>query len=252
MLGELRVFETFIQLQGFMSTSSLRTNMEKLEKLLFDGVEWDFITEILGRSIIMFLLVLLVLRLSGKRGVRQLTLFEVAIILSLGSAAGDPMFQEDLPVLYGAVVLFAVVLLYKVVAWAASESCRINQLMEGKAVVIVRDGQFELKPNGKLGFSKWEFFAELRNQSVEHLGQVRIGVLENDGTVSLLFYPDGEVRMGMPLFPEQYVKVDHIDPGRPCACMYCGSVQQPAAATAACARCGYGEWTNAIDIIRYD
>lgn len=45
------------------------------------------------------------LRLSGKRGIRQLSLFELAIILCLGSAAGDPMFTKDLPIAHAFVAL---------------------------------------------------------------------------------------------------------------------------------------------------
>lgn len=221
--------------------------MSKLQKLVFEGVEWGFVTEILGRTAIMFLLVLLVLRLSGKRGVRQLTLFEVAIILSLGSAAGDPMFQEDIPVFYGAIVLFLVIFLYKGISWAASSWKPFNRLMEGSAMVIVRDGQFAIDTDGKLGFSRWEFQAELRNQSVEHLGQVRVGVLENDGTVSLLFYEDKDVRPGLPLFPDQYKQAERVDIAKHYACMYCGSVQRPTALTTLCTRCGHAEWAIALD-----
>lgn len=221
-----------------------------MKKLLIGGVEWDFVLEILGRSVVMFLLVLLVLRLSGKRGVRQLTLFEVAIILSLGSAAGDPMFQEDVPVFYAVVVLFTVIILYKLIAWAASESKWFNQVMEGTALVIVRDGKFDIKSNRKLGFSRREFFAELRNQSVEHLGQVRLGLLENDGTVSVLFYPDSEVKPGMPLFPEQFRPADHLEIGEAYACMYCGEVAHPVQLYDPCPRCRRTEWVKAIRIPR--
>lgn len=53
---------------------------------------WKFVLEILVRCTVMFIIIISFLRLSGKRGIRQLSLFELAIILCLGSAAGDPMF----------------------------------------------------------------------------------------------------------------------------------------------------------------
>lgn len=43
----------------------------------------------------MFTILLLTLKLAGKRGVKQLSIFETVIIIALGSAAGDPMFYED-------------------------------------------------------------------------------------------------------------------------------------------------------------
>src|SRR5690606_24374756 len=80
-----------------------------LYKILFDGASSELLVEIVLRTLIMFLLILIILRISGRRGVRQLTLFEVAIILGLGSAAGDPMFQDDLPILHAILVFLTVI-----------------------------------------------------------------------------------------------------------------------------------------------
>ena len=216
---------------------------------MIDGVEWIFINEIFLRSLIMFLLVLIVLRLSGKRGVRQLTMFEVAIILSLGSIAGDPMFQEEIPIIYAIVVLFTVILFYKLIAWLASKSAWFHRIMEGKPVIIIRDGQFVMYRH-KLRFSRREFFPELRNQSVEHLGQVRTGILEIDGTVSLLFYTEKQVRPGLPIFPDHYSKAEDIKPKVFYACMYCGYVTMLLRPTLPCPRCARMDWAEAMSGLR--
>lgn len=224
--------------------------MFELEKIIWEGAEWDFILEIVGRSIIMFIMILVILRLSGKKGVRQLTLFEVAIILSLGSAAGDPMFQEDLPIIYAFVVLFSVIIIYKIITWLSSKSMFINKILEGKAMVVVREGMFDLKHEHDGDFSKMEFFSELRNQSVEHLGQVRIALLEIDGTMSILFYTADEVKYGLPLFPDYYKKVSSFDEHAHYACMYCGNIERIGKAHTKCIRCNHERWSRAINTAR--
>ena len=60
-------------------------------KIFLSDLDWSFALEIVFRTILMFALILLMLRLSGKKGVRQLSIFEVAIIIALGSAVGDPL-----------------------------------------------------------------------------------------------------------------------------------------------------------------
>lgn len=223
-----------------------------MEKIFLNGAEWQFGLEIIGRTVVMFLLILLVLRLSGKRGVRQLTLFEVAIILGLGSAAGDPMFQEDIPILYAVVVLFTTILVYKIITWMSSRSLGIHRLLEGKEMVVIEEGRFDIKRNNDMDFSLMEFFAELRNQSVEHLGQVRFALLETDGTMSILFYPDDKVRHGLPLFPPAYKRVDvETKLDSPLACMHCGYVKYPPhMPSQRCERCDRPHWTEAIDTKR--
>lgn len=79
---------------------------------------WKFILEIIIRCVVMYLIIIIFLRLSGKRGIRQLSIFEVAIILCLGSAAGDPMFMEELPIIQTFTVVVTILLLYRITTWS--------------------------------------------------------------------------------------------------------------------------------------
>lgn len=221
--------------------------MIDINNIFFAGSDENFLVEIIARTIFMFLLIIFILRISGRRGVRQLTLFEVAIIISLGSAAGDPMFQQDIPIVYALVVFFCVIICYKLLTWLTARYNTFSNLLEGKPIIIVKDGVFDVKHENDNSFSKMEFFAELRNQSVEHLGQVSIGVLEVDGTLSLLFFDENNPRYGLPLFPTLYKEIDTIETDGPFACMYCGRIcnhlDHP---KIKCERCKRDRWTKAI------
>lgn len=224
-----------------------------IENLFIESIEWDFITEIIVRTVIMFLMIILVLRLSGKRGVRQLTLFEVAIILGLGSAAGDPMFQEDIPIFHALVVFAVVMTIYKLLTWLAAKSLSVHRILEGKEMTVVKNGMFTVKNEKDGDFSTMEFFAELRNQSIEHLGQIRTAVLEVDGTMSVLFYTNGEVRFGLPLFPDAYQEIDvSTYSGGILACMHCGCIQEhdTVLENPVCPRCKHEKWAIALNTKR--
>ncbi len=82
-----------------------------LYNIFIGDTTWGFALEILIRCTVMFIIIISFLRLSGKRGIRQLSLFELAIILCLGSAAGDPMFTKDVPIAH-ALVVFVAILFY--------------------------------------------------------------------------------------------------------------------------------------------
>lgn len=217
-----------------------------LEQIFYADTSGGLLVEILFRSVTMFAFILLVLRMSGRRGVKQLTVFDVAIILALGSAAGDPMFQGDIPIAHALTVFFAVLVFYRGISWLASKSDSVHQFLEGKPLIIVRDGEFTVKETKMTNFSQMEFFSELRNESVEHLGQVRIAVLETDGSLSLLRYPTDQVRFGLPLFPDDYKKVDddQAESG-PFACMFCGRVVPTFNDAEPCPKCGKGNWAKA-------
>lgn len=215
---------------------------------------WAFVLEILVRVTVMFVLIILFLRFTGKRGVRQLSIFELTIILSLGSIAGDPMFTEDLPIIQAVLIMSSVIFLYRLCTWAMMKFQPFEDLLEGKSLYIVEDGLLVLEKIKKGKMSHDEFFAEMRQQGVEHLGQVRTGLLETDGNFSILLYPPENTGYGMPLFPKQYQPIEQVESGVYYACMHCGYIDTISDPNQLCIRCedDCRNWATALksEIVR--
>lgn len=221
-----------------------------LQDILILDTTWNFVGELLIRCFLMYVMIIVVLRLTGKRGVRQLSIFEVAIILCLGSIAGDPMFTEDLPLIQALIVMITIIGLYRTTTWLMMKYQPFEDLLEGKASYIVKNGQLVIEEIKKGKMSHDEFFSEMRQQSVEHLGQVRVGLLESDGKLSILYYPDDQVRYGLPLFPQACEIVTEIKTNQIYACVYCGHVSHIAKPHTPCERCDCCEWTEAMNCTR--
>lgn len=198
---------------------------------------WTFAAEIVIRVVVMFTMIILFLRFTGKRGVRQLSIFELTIILSLGSIAGDPMFTKDLPLIQAVLIMSIIIALYRSCTWLMMKYQPFEDLLEGTSLYIVEEGVLILDKIELGQMSHDEFFSEMRLQGIEHLGQVRVGLLETNGDFSILLYPHDEVRYGLPLFPKQYQSVTQIDSGDYYACMYRGHVDKPSALKELCSRC---------------
>ena len=221
-----------------------------IQDILILDTTWSFTGELLLRCVLMYIMIIVVLRLTGKRGVRQLSIFEVAIILCLGSIAGDPMFTEDLPLIQALVVMSTIMILYRVTTWLMMKYQPFEDLLEGKSAYIVENGQLVIEEIQKGKMSHDEFFAEMRQQGVEHLGQVRTGLLETDGKFSILFFKSDEVRPGLPLFPKTCSIVQQVKAGQLYACIYCGQVQTLSHADQQCPRCDSSQWAETIDCLR--
>ena len=69
------------------------------DRMMLDGLPPGFLGEVALRVLFAYIVVFLFLKVSGRRGIRQLSVFELVIILTLGSAAGDVTFYEDVPLL---------------------------------------------------------------------------------------------------------------------------------------------------------
>lgn len=128
------------------------------ERLLTNELPLVFVFEVIFRSAIMFTIVLVALRATGKRGVKQLSIFETVIIIALGSAAGDPMFYEDVGILPALVVFTTVILLYRGVTWLTGKSIWFEKLVEGETVCLIKEGRFSISEFKKESLAQDEFF----------------------------------------------------------------------------------------------
>ena len=165
--------------------------------MALDKVPVDFLAEVALRSVYTFVLVFIFLKITGRRGVRQMSLFEVLIILTLGSAAGDVAFYDDVPMLPVLVVFVTLALLYRLIMWLMGKSETLENLLEGKPIPVIEQGELAWKNLQAENMTEFEFFMELRINGVEQLGQVRLAILETNGQISLYYYADRDVKAGL-------------------------------------------------------
>jgi uncharacterized membrane protein YcaP (DUF421 family) len=228
--------------------------MEKIfewPRLLLNDLPALFLLEVIFRTAIMFTVVLLALRFTGKRGVKQLSIFEIVIIIALGSAAGDPMFYEDVGMLPAITVFLVVIICYRLVTWFTGKSKWFEELLEGRTELLIENGFFSVLKFEKESIAQDEFFAELRLQSIEHLGQIKYAFLEPSGNISVFFFPDDEVKPGLPLLPSLFNRRSkEIKEGGVYACTNCGFIQTLTPGSAACPVCKREEWVHAIKTVR--
>jgi uncharacterized membrane protein YcaP (DUF421 family) len=219
-------------------------------RILLGDLPGQFLFEVLFRTLIMFVIVFASIRATGKTTVRQLSVLDLVLIIGLGSAAGDPMFYHDVGLLPAFLVFGIIVLIYAGLLKLSAASPRAAAWVQGKAVLLIEDGQFALDNFRKEQLGKDEFFMELREGGIEHLGQVRRAYLESSGNISLFCYEDEAVRFGLPILPELFERTyRQADHSGPFACSFCGYVTTPTPDVSdhRCPRCQHTEWVKAID-----
>ncbi|RYD94419.1 MAG: DUF421 domain-containing protein [Sphingobacteriales bacterium] len=128
-----------------------------------------------------------------------------------------------------------------------AESAALLQLVAS----VDRDVPILFLDTGKHTDAKDEFFAEMRQQNIEHVGQIRIAILESNGTVSFFYYADEDVKPGLPILPKIYQrKRNMLAHQGQYACTTCGQVQDLPPGTHTCPRCQETEWVEAIQTLR--
>lgn len=219
------------------------------KELLLGNEEWNFLPEVAIRTLVMFAIILVGLSILGKRGVKQLSVFELVVIIGLGSAAGDPMFYKDVGLIPALIVFIIIISLYSWVTHWVGRSKKIGRLVEGKPISLVEEGRFAIRNFSKEALGQDEFFAELRLKGVSHLGQVEHAIIETNGGISVFFYPDEKVKYGLPIMPGSLEgQLEKIDTADHYACVFCGDTKKlEPAAHHVCPTCKKEKWVKASD-----
>ncbi|MGI4743935.1 MAG: YetF domain-containing protein [Janthinobacterium lividum] len=211
---------------------------------------WSFLLESALRLVLMYLLLLLGLRLMGKRMAGQVSRTELAGLVSLAVSIGIPLLSPDRGLLAPVAIVAVVVLCHRLVTQYVARHPTAEHALQGTVTTLVADGVLQLPILERVGLSQERLFAQLRGESLEHLGQVRRLYMEANGTFSLV--EAAEPKPGLSIIPGWDEGFRQVQPVAPAAftCRQCGQVAKTKQTPAqACPHCGARDWEPAVQAI---
>jgi uncharacterized membrane protein YcaP (DUF421 family) len=142
------------------------------------------------RTTVIYAVVLLGMRISGKREVGQMTPFDLTLLLLLSNAVQNAMTGTDTSVLGGVVAAATLLLLNYVIAELSGGNRRFRKLVQGQPSLLVHDGTIIAAHMAREHVSMDELQQSLREHGIAGLTEVALAVLEVDGSISVLKYDD--------------------------------------------------------------
>jgi len=146
--------------------------------------------QIVLRTGIIYLLVLIGVRLSGKREVGQMTPFDLTLLLLLSNSVQNAMTGPDTSLAGGAVAACTLLVLNYGVAAVSGSNRRLRRLIEGEPSLLVHDGKVIESHMARERVSMDELHRALREHGINSCDQVALAVLEVDGSISCLKYDE--------------------------------------------------------------
>jgi uncharacterized membrane protein YcaP (DUF421 family) len=148
------------------------------------------LVQIALRTSIIYLLVLIGVRLSGKREVGQMTPFDLTLLLLLSNSVQNAMTGPDTSLAGGAVAAGTLLLLNYLVGNLSGANRRFRRLIEGEPSLLVHDGEVIQSHMAREHVSMDELHRALREHGINSCDQVALAVLEVDGSISCLKYDE--------------------------------------------------------------
>lgn len=140
------------------------------------------------RTVILYLLIIVGLRLMGKRQIGELEPGDLVLTLIISDLASVPMQDFGIPLVNGLFPIITLLCLSMLVSYFSLKSIRFRSLVCGRPTVIIRDGRILQGNMAKTRFTVDELYEQLRTQGYSSLSDVKYAILETSGQVSVLPY----------------------------------------------------------------
>lgn len=148
------------------------------------------LVQIVLRTLVIYLVVLLGVRLSGKREVGQMTPFDLTLLLLISNSVQNAMTGPDTSLLGGIVAAATLLVVNYLVAELSGLNRRFRRVVEGSPTLLVHNGQAIESHMARERVSHDELTRALREHGIANLTDVALAVLEVDGSISCLKYDD--------------------------------------------------------------
>ena len=154
------------------------------------GANWHTLGEIALRSSIVYLVVIIGLRLSGKREVGQMTPFDLTLLLLLSNSVQNAMTGPDTSVAGGVTAAATLLLLNFAIGKLSGTNRAFRKFVQGQPTLLVHNGEIIAEHMRRERVSIDELKRAMREHNIEDVSDVALAVLEVDGTISCLRYDD--------------------------------------------------------------
>lgn len=141
------------------------------------------------RATVLYAIIIFLIRLMGKRQIGELQPSELVITILLSEIASIPMQDNNIPILHSVVALFALVAYEILTSAAGLKSYKLRSFMQGHPVIVIRDGEIDMKALKKLRMTVNDLISALRQKDVFEISQVSYAIFETNGKISVLLKP---------------------------------------------------------------
>ena len=138
------------------------------------------------RAVIIYLVVLFLYRIMGKRQLGQMQPFELVISIMIADLASTPMTEIGIPILYGIIPIFGMLFMHIAISVINIKSIRMREIICGKPRILIDKGRIDERALIKENFTINELQERLRVNDVNNISDVEYAILETSGQISVI------------------------------------------------------------------
>ena len=142
--------------------------------------------DIVVRAVVLYLFMLFVMRVIGRRELSSLSAVDLVLLIVLGDAIQQGLTQDDYSVTGAVIAIATIAAMQVLVSYVSFRSRRVRKVLEGHPIVVIQDGKLLDQNLRRQRMTPDELAEEMRIQQIANFEEVQWGILESNGSVSFV------------------------------------------------------------------
>ncbi|MCR6110265.1 DUF421 domain-containing protein [Bacillus sp. A301a_S52] len=159
----------------------------------------ELVTIIL-RTLVIYVVILIIFRLMGKREIGQLSIVDFVISLMIAELAVMTIENVRVPVVHQLIPMFLLMLIQITLAYVSLKSRKLRKMIDGKPSVIIRQGKIDEREMRRQRYNFDDLMLQLRQKDIQYMSDVEFAILEPSGQLSVIRKDPDESVTGRPAF----------------------------------------------------
>ncbi|WP_160673467.1 DUF421 domain-containing protein [Clostridium sp. C8-1-8] len=138
------------------------------------------------KPLIIFFVLFILVRLTGKKSLSQITYFDYVSAITIGTIAGSITIEDNVGIIKGIVVMLVWILIPVIMSYIGSKNLTFQRKTVGEPIILIRNGTLDYNNLKKTKYNIEDLLMQLRKKEVFDISEVEFALLEVDGELSIL------------------------------------------------------------------
>ncbi len=166
--------------------------------------------DLIYRSIFFYTIIVISLRLMGKREVGELSILDIVVYFVQSEILAMAISEPEEPLLKPLLAIFTLTVLQILVSWTCLKKKKWRDFFEGKPVMIIENGTINQDVMKKQRYTIDDLMFQLRDKDVSCIDEVEFAILENSGVLSVLKKGNNKLKWPNPLVSDGIIQKEEL------------------------------------------
>lgn len=168
------------------------------------------IIKVIGYTVFMYLYLIVIIRIMGKREVGSLSIFDLAVYFTISDLITMSILDHNISMLFSVISVAVLCVLQKILAKITLKNKKVRDFIEGKKSIIIDNGEIDFNEMKNQNYTIDDLYTQMRDKGIDSICSVKWGILETTGRLSIITYESSKSNYPDPLISDGIIIKENL------------------------------------------